>query len=179
MSGIGTVTNSTMLTASVSRRRTLPSADSLLTANWWRSSSCPSTHSSSAANFIPSFTASPTSRIRCSGDLFRQHISGYTKSRCKSSAMLVFQAISQKAHEAGLPFLVIGGYAVMAHGFVRATDYLDLLVQRSRRESWHRLLEGMSMSLFQEAPSFSQFNPPPGGGLPVDLMFVTDEVFER
>jgi len=37
----------------------------------------------------------------------------------------VFQTITQKAAEAGLPFLVIGGYAVMAHGFVRATDDLD------------------------------------------------------
>lgn len=93
--------------------------------------------------------------------------------------MSVFQAITQKAGEAGLPFLVIGGYAVMAHGFVRATDDLDLLVQRNRRDQWHRLLEGLGMEVYRAAPAFTQFNPPPGTPLPVDLMFVAEEVFER
>lgn len=93
--------------------------------------------------------------------------------------MSAFQTICQKAGEAGLPFLVIGGYAVMAHGFVRTTDDLDLLVQSSRRDHWRRLLEGLGMQVYREAPAFIQFNPPPGAQLPVDLMFVTEEVFER
>ena len=67
----------------------------------------------------------------------------------------------------------------MAHGFVRATDDLDLLVQGSRRDQWRRLLERLGMSLYRDAPSFMQFNPAPGARLPVDLMFVTDEVFKR
>jgi hypothetical protein len=90
----------------------------------------------------------------------------------------VFQTIAQKAVEAGLPFLVIGGYAVMAHGFVRATDDLDLLVQSGRRDHWRGLLEGLGMNVFREAPVFMQFEPPPGGRLPVDLMFVAEEIFE-
>jgi hypothetical protein len=91
----------------------------------------------------------------------------------------VLRTISQRAGEAGLPLLLIGGYAVMAHGFVRATDDLDLLVQGSRRDQWRRLLEGLGMSVFRETPAFMQFNPPPEARLPVDLMFVADEVFER
>ena len=91
----------------------------------------------------------------------------------------VIQPIAQKASEAGLPFLVIGGYAVMAHGFVRATDDLDLLVQGSRRDHWRRLLEGLGMGVYREGPVFMQFDPPRGGCLPVDLMFVTDEIFDR
>jgi hypothetical protein len=75
--------------------------------------------------------------------------------------------------------LLIGGYAVMAHGFVRATDDLDLLVQGSRRDQWRRLLEGLGMSVYREMPAFMQFNPAPGARLPVDLMFVADEVFQR
>jgi hypothetical protein len=90
-----------------------------------------------------------------------------------------FQTIARKAGEAGLPFLVIGAYAVMAHGFVRATDDLDLLVQSTRRDQWRRLLEGLGMKVFREAPVFMQFDPPPGGRLPVDLMLVAEEVFER
>ena len=93
--------------------------------------------------------------------------------------MSVIRTISQKADEAGLPFLIIGGYAVMAHGFIRATDDLDLLVQASRRNQWRGLMEGLSMSVYCETPAFMQFSPPPGAGLPVDLIFVADEVFER
>lgn len=93
--------------------------------------------------------------------------------------MSVFQPIAQKASEAGLPFLVIGGYAVMAHGFVRATDDLDLLVQGSRRDQWRGLLEGLGMKVYRERPVFMQFDPPPGGRLPVDLMFVGEEIFQK
>ena len=93
--------------------------------------------------------------------------------------MSVLRNISQKAGEAGLPLLLIGGYAVMAHGFVRATDDLDLLVQGSRRDQWRRLLEGLGMSVYREMPAFMQFNPAPGAELPVDLMFVADKVFEQ
>jgi hypothetical protein len=93
--------------------------------------------------------------------------------------MREFQHISEKAKGARLPFLVVGGYAVMAHGFVRATDDLDLLVRSSERAQWRRLLESLSMHVFREAPTFLQFNSPPGGRLPVDLMFVADDVFGR
>jgi hypothetical protein len=93
--------------------------------------------------------------------------------------MSVLRTIAQKAREADLPLLLIGGYAVMAHGFVRATDDLDLLVQGSRREQWRQLLEGLGMSVYRETPAFMQFNPPTGAQLPVDLLFVADAVFER
>jgi len=93
--------------------------------------------------------------------------------------MSLFQTIAQKAGDAGLPFLVIGGYAVMAHGFVRATDDLDLLVQRSQLGQWRELLEGLGMKVYRAAPAFTQFDPPPGGRLPVDLMLVADQVFTQ
>ena len=43
--------------------------------------------------------------------------------------MSAFRATAQKTGEAGLPFLVIGGYAVMAHGLVRVTDDTEELSQ--------------------------------------------------
>ena len=67
----------------------------------------------------------------------------------------------------------------MAHGFVRATDDLDLLVQRSRRADWRQLLEELGMRVFREAPAFMQFEPPPNAKLPVDLMLVGEDVYER
>jgi hypothetical protein len=33
--------------------------------------------------------------------------------------------------------------------------------------------------VYRERPAFMQFNPAPGARLPVDLMFIADEVFER
>ena len=57
--------------------------------------------------------------------------------------MNVFHTIAQKAGEAGLPFLVIGGYAVMAHGFVRSTDDLDLLVHRKDFVAARRVLTAL------------------------------------
>lgn len=93
--------------------------------------------------------------------------------------MSLIETIAQRAQQAGLPFLVIGGYAVMAHGFVRATDDLDLLVQSSRRQQWCRLLEELGMKVFHEMPAFTQFEPPPNGRLPVDLMLVNDHSLRR
>jgi len=93
--------------------------------------------------------------------------------------MNVFRDLTNKAAETGLPFLVIGGYAVMAHGFVRATEDLDLLVRQGDRSQWRSLFEGMGMTVHRDGGTFLQFNAPPGGRLPVDLMFVANEVFGR
>lgn len=93
--------------------------------------------------------------------------------------MNAFQTITGKAAKAGLPFLVIGGYAVMAHGFIRATEDLDLLAKASQRARWRELLEGLGMPLHHEGGTFLQFKAPPSGRLPVDVMLVADEVFAR
>src|SRR5207237_6156115 len=90
------------------------------------------------------------------------------------SRMRVLETISHKAAQAGLPFLIIGGYAVLAHGYIRATADLDLLVPKSRRSEWRALLEELGFSVFQEASSFIQFHPSPEARLPVDLMLVAD-----
>jgi hypothetical protein len=90
-----------------------------------------------------------------------------------------FHTIVRGAEKAKLPFLVIGGYAVMAHGYVRSTDDLDLLVPSGQRDAWRRLLGSLGLQVYREAPVFMQFNAAPGRGLPVDLMFVADEQFER
>lgn len=41
---------------------------------------------------------------------------------------------------AGIPFAVIGGYAVIAHGFIRSTEDLDILFHRTP-ESQQRLFD--------------------------------------
>lgn len=76
-----------------------------------------------------------------------------------------------------LPFLIIGGYAVAAHGHSRATFDVDFLASRNNREEWRQRLLRHGFQLASESASFSQFSPPdqsPG----LDLMFVSDGTFE-
>ncbi|MGD0744809.1 MAG: nucleotidyl transferase AbiEii/AbiGii toxin family protein [Verrucomicrobiota bacterium] len=89
------------------------------------------------------------------------------------------QEIAKRAGNAGIPFLVIGGYAVFAHGYVRATDDLDLIVQRGRRAQLGELFGDMGMSVKSDAANFVQFDSRDEAGMAVDLMFVSDEVFSQ
>ena len=87
--------------------------------------------------------------------------------------------IAKRADDAGIPFLVIGGYAVFAHGYVRTTDDLDLIVQRGRRAQLGKQLGDLGMTVKNDAANFVQFDPPDESGMDVDLMFVSDDVFGR
>jgi hypothetical protein len=79
--------------------------------------------------------------------------------------------------EPALPFLVIGGYAVAAHGHTRATFDIDFLVRRADREAWFARLTSAGLSKFGESTAFAQFSQPQGGdGL--DVRFVNDATFE-
>ncbi len=89
------------------------------------------------------------------------------------------QEIAKRTGAAGIPFLVIGGYAVFAHGYARATDDLDLIVPRGRRAQFGKLLGDLGMAVKNDAANFIQFDPPDEGGMEVDLMFVSEGVFGR
>ena len=75
-----------------------------------------------------------------------------------------------------LRFLIIGGYAIAAHGYARVTFDVDLLVRRADREAWFSRLGARGLSLFGQTSAFAQFSQPEGGdGL--DLMFVDEPTF--
>jgi hypothetical protein len=77
-----------------------------------------------------------------------------------------------------LRFLIIGGYAVAAHGHARATFDVDLLVRRADRESWFERILSSGLSLFAESPAFAQFSQrKEADGL--DLMFVDAITFDQ
>ena len=77
-----------------------------------------------------------------------------------------------------LRFLVIGGYAVGAHGHTRSTFDVDFLVRRADREAWISRLAAAGLSLFAETRAFAQFTQSQGGdGL--DLMFVDESTFDE
>jgi len=93
--------------------------------------------------------------------------------------MSSIRVISQKAAEQKLPFLLIGGYAVMAHGFARSTYDLDFLIRKNQTDDWRQLLERLGFKIHFAGPTFLQFDPPPGERLPLDVMFVNDETFNQ
>jgi len=86
-----------------------------------------------------------------------------------------FIQLGQQAPQ--LRFLIIGGYAVAAHGHTRATFDVDFLVRRADRDAWTSRLMAAGLKLFGETRAFAQFaQGEPGDGL--DLMFVDDATFE-
>src|SRR5215813_3158160 len=77
-----------------------------------------------------------------------------------------------------LQFLIIGGYAVAAHGHTRATFDVDFLVCQVDREAWLSRLAAAGLKRFGETNAFAQFTQPEGGdGL--DLMFVDEPTFDQ
>lgn len=92
--------------------------------------------------------------------------------------MSVVANISREAAKNNLPFLLNGGYAVLAHGFVRTTGDVDFLARKSQAAEWQKFLEGLKFTAKFSGPAFLQFDPTPSGTLPLDLMFVSDENFD-
>lgn len=62
--------------------------------------------------------------------------------------MSLLATIVNEANSKTLPFLVIGGHAVNAHGFSRFTKDVDFLVRRENSREW----EGSSNSLRPPLP---------------------------
>jgi predicted nucleotidyltransferase len=89
------------------------------------------------------------------------------------------QEVASRAENANIPFLVIGGYAVMAHGYVRTTDDLDLLIERGRRAHSSKIVTDLGMSVKNDAANFAQFESPNDSEMNIDLMFVSESVFSQ
>ncbi len=87
------------------------------------------------------------------------------------------EIIAASSKNSELPFLVIGGLAVIAHGYPRDTVDLDYLVRRSDREAWKHALAAQGYGVAYEHDNFAQFTGT-AGGTDVDLMFVNDSTFD-
>jgi len=85
----------------------------------------------------------------------------------------------EAADSRGLPFLLIGGHAVILTGFPRNTIDIDLLVQASKRSVWLDLMCSMGFRLFHGTDVFAQFEPGDEEGFPVDFMFVDETTWTR
>lgn len=78
-----------------------------------------------------------------------------------------------------MPFVVIGGHAMSAHGVSRQTGDIDLLVPRKDREKWIELLSQLRYKTFQDDSRFARFKPSTIAEWPIDLMFVDDTTFDK
>ena len=80
------------------------------------------------------------------------------------------------AEQTKLPFLVIGGFAVIAHGYQRTTMDLDLLVRRTHASHWTEILKPIGYDLDYAHQTFARYHS--SKGLDVDVMYVNDETFD-
>lgn len=93
--------------------------------------------------------------------------------------MKVLEGITHHCRQHGVHFLVIGGHAINAHGYARQTSDLDLLVAKSDRDFWLKLMEALRYSAVQTHEVFARFKPPDLAAWPIDFMFVDMEVFKQ
>lgn len=91
--------------------------------------------------------------------------------------MTVLGEIAAVAAGRALRFAVIGGWAVMHHGFARTTQDLDLVVSREDFESWKESMRTLGYQPWHQAQNFAQFSRSGSVDWPVDLMLVGVETF--
>jgi hypothetical protein len=96
-----------------------------------------------------------------------------------AAAVFPVTLIHDKARQAGLEYLVIGGHAVNAYGIPRATLDVDFLGRRDDRARWRTLLEAEGFSLFRDDENFMQFAPPYGTEWRLDVMLVNAPTFAK
>ena len=75
-----------------------------------------------------------------------------------------------------LAFLIVGGHAVIAHGYPRNTVDLDFLIRKTDRAAWVDELLKLGYEARHEHDNFIQFASK-RGLIDVDLMLVNDTTF--
>ena len=93
--------------------------------------------------------------------------------------MEILKYVAAAGDRSRLPFLVIGGLAVNAHGYSRLTADVDILVRRSDAEAWIAVLAELGYATVNRGETFIQLDPPMPGLWPVDLLLVSQRTFEQ
>ena len=74
--------------------------------------------------------------------------------------MPIFASVFLTLDEAAVPFLVIGGHAVVLHGHLRNTFDLDLLIADSKLAATRAVLTSLGYRTFFETDAFLQLQAP-------------------
>jgi hypothetical protein len=92
--------------------------------------------------------------------------------------MAFYSLIFRSLRDVQVPFLVVGGHAVVLSGHLRNTFDLDLLIGESARAGARQRLSELGFQVYYESEAFLQLAAPEHLP-PLDLMLVEDETFSR
>jgi hypothetical protein len=92
--------------------------------------------------------------------------------------MTIPEVLKACGQQTKLPFLVIGGYAVIAHGYQRNTADLDILIRRRDLDTWLDALAKLEYVPIGMHQTFAQFESKTGN-IDLDLMLVSDDTFDK
>ncbi len=88
--------------------------------------------------------------------------------------------LAERARREELPFLVVGGHAVILYNVPRFTRDIDLLVPESAMAQWLAFLSRFRYRIYHRTDAFVQLEPDEPGTLPpVDLMLVDAETWTK
>jgi len=91
--------------------------------------------------------------------------------------MTTAEIIELCGKETKMPFLVIGGVAIVAHGYQRDTLDLDYLTRQSDRAAWRDALKQLDYDIAYTHEHFDQFASK-RGWMDLDLMYVNERTFD-
>lgn len=93
--------------------------------------------------------------------------------------MGIIEILNGGCQEPGRTFLVIGGFAVCAHGYDRQTVDLDILISKEQREYWKSLVLSSNYQVDCEHENFMQFTEKGSPQVPLDIMLVNEQTFSK
>ena len=88
--------------------------------------------------------------------------------------------IIRKAEKLKLPYLLVGGHAVILYGVSRLTRDIDLLIPDSHIDPWtYFLTKTFGYRLFQSSHAFLRFEHDSQDSIPIDFMVVNWSTWEK
>lgn len=88
--------------------------------------------------------------------------------------------IIRRATDTELPFLLIGGHAVILYGVPRFTRDLDLLIPENRENDWTLFLQKLGYQPYHRTSAFVQFDTQNvSEAPPLDLIIVDQNTWEK
>lgn len=91
-------------------------------------------------------------------------------------AMKAAEVLKACVEQSTSPFIVIGGFAVIAHGYQRTTMDLDLLIRRAHADQWTDLLKRIGYDLDYAHQTFARYKS--SQHIDLDVMYVNDATFD-
>lgn len=90
----------------------------------------------------------------------------------------VFDHIAEASQKAGVRLILIGGFAVNAHGVARHTQDVDFLIDENEYSVFHDHFSSLGYQEIFRNNLFSRFENKASGVMPVDVLFLDDKTFK-